>query len=79
MHKRNKQYRGSHAKGIDVVMAMCDFIECSGNYLETSGSSWQFYRYEPDLINDGSIIDFTSDNNSALFKTKTKNDWSNRK
>ena len=28
-----------HAKGVDVVMAMCDFIECSGNYLETSGSS----------------------------------------
>ena len=33
-------------------------IEFSENYLQTGGSSWLRYRYQPDLDNNGNIIDF---------------------
>ena len=52
---------------------MYDLIEYSDNYSETSGSLWEYYRDEPVLNNNGAIIDFPADNNnSALFKFKTK-------
>ena len=37
-----------NAKDIDIVMPMYNLIEYSDNYAKTSGSSWQFFRDEPD-------------------------------
>ena len=52
---------------------MYGLIEYSDNYSKTSGSLWEYYRDEPVLNNNGAIIDFPADNNnSALFKFKTK-------
>ena len=60
-------------KDIDIVMTMYNVIKYSHNYSKTSGSLWQYYRYEPFLDDDGAIADFPDDNNnSALFKFKTK-------
>ena len=45
-----------YAQKIDLVMPMYDLIEYSDAYLKTSGI--QYYRDEPALDNNGSIIDF---------------------
>ena len=50
------------AQGIDIVMPMNNLIECSGNYLKTSRSLWQYYKDEP---NDNIT-------QSELFKSKIK-------
>ena len=42
-----KNTQVDNAKDIDIVMAMYNFIEYSDNYAKTSGSSWQYYRDEP--------------------------------
>ena len=56
------------AQKIDIVMPMSNLIECSDAYLKTSGSLWQYYRDEPALGNNNSVIDFPADsNNSASF------------
>ena len=34
-------------KDIDIVMPMYNLIEYSDNYAKTSGSLWQYFRYEP--------------------------------
>ena len=36
-----------NAKYLDVVMLMYNLIEYSDNYSKTSGSLWQYYRYDP--------------------------------
>ena len=33
-----------NAQDIDIVMSMYNLIECSDNYLKTSGSLWQYYK-----------------------------------
>ena len=43
-------------------MLMYNLIECSGNYLKTSGSLWQYYRDEPN--------DNLADSESFKFKMK---------
>ena len=58
------------AQKIDVVMPMYNLIEYSDAYSKTLGSLWQYYRDEPAVNNNGKIIDFTVDNNSASFKFK---------
>ena len=35
---------------IDLVMPMYSLIEYSDNYCKTSGSLWQYYRYDPNVI-----------------------------
>ena len=40
--------------------------------MKTFGSFWQCYRDEPVLTNNGIIVDFPGDNNSALTKFKQK-------
>ena len=45
-------------------------VEYSNNYSKTSGSLWQYYRYEPALNNAGALVDFPG--NSASFKFKQK-------
>ena len=49
-----------NAKEIDVVMPMYHLIEYSDNYSETSGSLWQYYRNESNIIE------------SESFKSKVK-------
>ena len=50
---------------------MYNLIDCSDAYLKTSGSSWQYYRDEPALNNNGNIVDFSSHyNDSISFKLK---------
>ena len=61
-----------NAKYIDVIMLMYNLIEYSDNYSKTSGSLWQYYRYEPALTNAGLIANFHAANNSASFKFKQK-------
>ena len=54
-------------------MPMCNLIEYSNSYLRTLGSSWQYYKDEPALNNNGVIIDFPTDNNNIIsFKFKQK-------
>ena len=49
---------------------MYNLIEYSDAYWKTSESSWQYYRDEPALDNNGNI-DFPADNNnSTSFKFK---------
>ena len=51
-----------NAQDIDIVMPMYNLIEYSGNYSKTSGSLWQYYKYDP----NGNIA------NSESFKSKIK-------
>ena len=54
-------------------MLVCKLIEYSDNYLNTSGSSWQYYGDEPSLNNADTIVDFTDANhNSKSCKYKQK-------
>ena len=46
-------------------MPMCNLIEYSDNYLDTSGSLWNFKR---DEINNNA--DVTNDDNAPSFKYK---------
>ena len=39
-----------NAKDIDIVMPMYNIIEYSDNYAKTSGSLWQYFRDEPEII-----------------------------
>ena len=60
-----------NAKDIDVVMNMYNLTEYSENYSPTSGSLWQYYRNQPDLNDDGNIIDFAANDDTSLsFKYK---------
>ena len=52
-----------NAKDIAIEMPMYNLIEYSDNYAKTSGSSWQYFRDEPD---DNNIED------SKSFKSKIK-------
>ena len=52
-----------HAKDIDIVMPMY-------NYIKTSGRLQQYHRDEPFLDTKGAIADFPADN-STPFKFKT--------
>ena len=53
-------------------MPMYNLLEYSNAYSKTSGGLWQYYTGEPALDNNGNIIDFITDNNSASFKFKQK-------
>ena len=61
-----------NAKPIDVIIPMHNLIEYSNNYLETSGSLWQYYSVEPALTDAGAIANFHSADSSASFKFKQK-------
>ena len=51
-----------NAEDIDIVMPMYNLIEYSDNYSKTSGTFWQYYKYEPN--------DNLADSESFKFKTK---------
>ena len=62
-----------NAKDIDIVLPMYDLIEYGDDYSKTSGSLWNYYRDEPCLNANYAIAGLLADNNnSALFKFKTK-------
>ena len=61
-----------NASHIDVIMLMYNLIEYSDTYSKTSRSSWQYYRDEPALTDVGSIANFHTADNSALFEFKQK-------
>ena len=52
-----------------MVILRHNLIEYSDNYFKTCGSLWHFYRDEPFLDINGAM---SANNNSALFKFKTK-------
>ena len=53
-------------------MSMYNLIENSNSYSKTSGSIWQYYRYEPALV-EGTVIHIPAANNdNASFKFKPK-------
>ena len=50
-------------------MNMYNLKEYSRNYLQTSGSLWQYNRAEPPLNDDGNIVNFSfNDDSSFSFK-----------
>ena len=51
---------------------MYDLIECSDNYLKTSGSLWQYCKDIPTSNNEGNIVDFNNANATDSFNFKTK-------
>ena len=53
-------------------MPMYNLLDYSDNYLKTAGSLCQYYRNEPSLNNDDSVINFGDNNTSVLFKYEEK-------
>ena len=51
-------------------MPMYNLIEYNNNYSKTSGSLCQYYRDETALTDAGASADFSTADNSALFKFK---------
>ena len=54
-----------NAEDLDIAMSMYNLLEYGQNYSMTSGSSWNYYRDETDVINDNA-----SDGRSFTYKTK---------
>ena len=52
-------------KDINIVIPTYNLIEYSNNYLETSGSSCQYYRDEASLNNHDAVFGFTVVNNNT--------------
>ena len=67
-----------NAEYIDIVMPMCNLIECSHNYSNSSSRLWQYYKETPAVNNDGNIVDFNEANATNSFNFKTKNNWSSQ-
>ena len=53
-------------------MSLYNFLEYSDNYSKISGTLLQYYRDEPALNNNGTIVGFTDNNNTNVFKCKQK-------
>ena len=58
------------AEKLDLIMNLYNIVEYSDNYLDTTGSLFQYKRQEQPLNNDENIIDVTADNSSS-FKYKS--------
>ena len=54
---------------LDIIMTMDNLIEYSDNYLDTSGSLWEFNRDKQNM-NDGNPANFTTADSSS-FKYKS--------
>ena len=61
-----------NARDIDIVMPMYNLIECSDNYVKTSGSLWQYCKDIPARNDNDEIVDFTGGNTSDSFSFKAK-------
>ena len=66
-----------NAEDLDIVMPMYNLIEYSKNYRKTTGSFWNYYRYEPNNPplnhDDCPTINYNADpiTNSESFKEKS--------
>ena len=54
-----------NAEDLDIAMSMYNLLEYGRNYSMTSGSLWNYYRDEIDVINDNA-----SDGRLFTYKTK---------
>ena len=61
-----------NAKDIDIVMAMYNVIEYSGNYAKRTGSLWQYCKDIPAQDNNNLIAEFTAGNTTNSFNFKAK-------
>ena len=61
-----------NAEYIDIVMLMYNLIDYSDNYSKTSGSLWQYCKDIPAVNNNGTIVNFNSDNDTDSFIFKAK-------
>ena len=41
-----------HAEDLDTVMLIYNLLEYNGNYLMTSGSLWNYYRDEMEVVDN---------------------------
>ena len=57
------------AENLDIIMLMCNLIEYSDNYADSSGSLYQFKRDESPMNNNGNPLNVALDN-STSFKYK---------
>ena len=57
------------AENLDIIMPICNLIEYSGNYADSSGSLYQFKRDESPTNDHGNLFNVALDN-SAFFKYK---------
>ena len=60
------------AKDLDIVMPMCNLIEYSDNYSETSGSLWKYCKDIPAVDNNNAVVNFTDNNLTDSFNFKVK-------
>ena len=69
-----------NADNLDIVMPIFNLIEYSDNYLDTSGSLWQFKRDEQNINNGNIPVDVNSTNSisskykSSFFETLEDDD-----
>ena len=68
-----------HNDDNDVIMLMYKLKDNSDAYSKTSGSLWQYYRYETALDANNNIIDFLANNNSNSLQFKQQITKKNRK
>ena len=61
-----------NAKDIDIVMTIYNLIECSDNYVKTTGSLWQYCKDIPSRNNNDEIIIFRFNNTTGSFNFKAK-------
>ena len=62
-----------NAKDIDIVMPLCNLIECSEyNYSKTSGSLWQYCKDIPAVDDNNAIVNFANNNLTNSFNFKVK-------
>ena len=61
-----------NAKDIDIVMAMYNVFEYSGDYAKTTGSLWQYCKDIPAQDNNNLIAEFTAGNTTNSFNFKAK-------
>ena len=57
------------AENLNIIMPMCNLLEYSDNYSDSSGSLYQFKRDESPTNNAGNPINFAM-NNLTTFKYK---------
>ena len=71
LHKQINNTQIDSVKDIDVVMNIYTYIEYSKNYSQTSRRLWQYYRDEPALNANGTVIESPAANkNIALTLNK---------
>ena len=58
------------AENLDIIMPMCNLLEYSDNYADSSASLYQFKRDEQNITNAGIPNGVTTDN-STSFKYKS--------